>query len=314
MVFFIKTKAMLSVLAGTVIGACGMFAVSSETEAQLSDVVVENNIETEISTPVIEPTVHAGVDETRTINVGGVDRTYRIHVPDGKLHVGGVVPVVFVAHYYHGTAEKMQKVTGFNDVEAVIVYLQGVDNAWAPAPYAKTSSEEDLAYFDAVRKEISRDFPVSRGNTFIVGFSNGGGFAMHVRCNRPSVVGGVATVSAAFYDDVLQGCAAMPVKHVDIHGDNDPILSYDGGIRYGHSYWGVDDVMREVAGFNSCIAYVDESVHVGRVRRWNSCVADLKQIKIVGGGHDWGVVSKNDSSPSFATREIVEFFGLGFVV
>lgn len=311
--FFIKTKAVLSVLAGTVIGACGMFAVSSETEVQLSDAVVENRVETEIYSPKVEPAMHMGVDETRTVNVGGVDRTYRVHVPDGQLHVGGVVPVVFVAHYYHGTAEKMQKVTGFNDVKAVVVYLQGVDNAWAPAPYAKTSSEEDLAYFDAVRKEISREYLVSRENTFIAGFSNGGGFAMYVRCNLPNAVGGVATVSAAFYDDVLQGCAALPVKQIDIHGDNDSILSYAGGTRYKHSYWGVDDVMREVAGFNSCIAYVDESVSVGRVRRWNACVADLEQVKIDGGGHDWGVVSKNDSSPSFATREIVEFFGLNFV-
>lgn len=310
-----RTKIVFAILTGTVVGACGSLACHGGSVTGWAGVVAERVVADETEELLAEPEYFEGVNETRTVTVGGVERKYIIHVPGGVLRKDEVTPVVFAAHYYRGSAEKMQKLTGFDDVEAVVVYLQGVNNSWAPAPYASMSSEEDLAYFDAVRGEVAREFVVSRDSTFVVGFSNGGGFAMHVRCKRPNVVGGVATVAAAFYGTVVEGCAALPVKQIDIHGAKDRLLEYGGGVRYGHSYLGVDEVMGMVAGFNSCIGFVDGSLAGvgGRVRRWESCVAGLEQVLLDEGVHEWGVSGGVDSSPRFATVRIVEFFGLGFV-
>ena len=294
-------KRLACVLSGVVLGAGGL-VVSSVAGSHPGDEEVVGQVQ-----------YRQGIDEERVVNVGGVQRRYRVHVPGGVLRAGEVVPVVFAAHYYGASAETMQKVTGFDDVAAVVVYLQGVGDAWAPAPYAEVSGEDDLSYFDAVLSEVRQEFVVEPSKTFVAGFSNGGGFAMFLRCQRPDVLGGVATVSAAFYDEVFEGCVALPVRQIDIHGSKDVLLAYEGGVRYGISYWGVDEVMRDVARFNGCVDFVDEVIvsPVGRVRRWNSCVADLVQMRI-DGGHEWGVKEKFDSSPRFVTREIVEFFGLSF--
>ena len=295
-------KRLACVLSGVVLGAGGL-VVSSVAGSHPGDEEVVGQVQ-----------YHQGIDEERVVDVGGAQRRYRIHVPGGVFRVDEVVPVVFAAHYYGASAEVMQKVTGFDDVAAVVVYLQGVGDAWAPAPYAGVSGEDDLAYFDAVLGEVGQEFVVDPAKTFVAGFSNGGGFAMFLRCQRPDVLGGVATVAAAFYDEVFEGCGAVAVPHVDVHGGKDPLLAYEGGVRYGHRYLGVDEVMGRIAGFNGCVDFVDSDVGVfpGRRRDWESCVGGLRQVKLVDAGHEWGVKGKFDSSPRFATREIVEFFGLSF--
>lgn len=292
------------VCAGAILGAACMFPPPGlETGAP----------ETRVSeTHSSESASFAGLDEERKIEVQGRQRSYVLHVPGGVFHTGEDVPVIFAAHYYRGSARAMQHITGLDETRAVVVYLQGVGNAWAPSPYAETSEAEDLAYFEAVRSDVLEEFG-DLGRVFLAGFSNGGGFAMMVRCRRPELVDGVATVSAAVYEGSLRGCAPVPVPQVDVHGQRDRLIAFEGGVRHGRRYLGVDEVMGVVAGVNGCVSASGEVVPEGIVREWDACLARLRQVRVSGGGHEWGVPGGEDSSPRFATREIVGFWGLEFL-
>ncbi|UCE26200.1 MAG: phospholipase, partial [Candidatus Coatesbacteria bacterium] len=78
--------------------------------------------------------VSAGcADEKKTITVDGVEREYYVHVPEG-YDGPEPVPLVLALHGGGGKAEKMDKLTGFNDVADregfIVVYPQGEDKHW----------------------------------------------------------------------------------------------------------------------------------------------------------------------------------------
>ena len=193
--------------------------------------------------------------------------------------------------------------------------MQGVDNAWAPAPYAATSGEQDLAFVDAALHQLTLDFSVDRARVFAAGFSNGGGFAAYLGCQRPQEFTAVATVAGAFYEKVSEGCSMIPMKHIDFHGTADPVIAYAGGSRHNHVYDSTEELMSDAAERNRCDPQPVERIVSNDVveQRWVGCDAGLVHYRIVGGGHSWPGEAKH-SSPSvpsgFATRTLLEFFGI----
>lgn len=162
------------------------------------------------------------------------------------------IPLIFAFHGFEGSAKTMEQFTDFDAAEAVVVYADGVNKAWAPAPYAETTGEQDLAFYDQVREKMIAEFPVHPHKVFVTGLSNGGGFAAFIGCNRAHQIAGVATVSAAFYEGVFDDCTPIPVKHIDFHGTDDSVMKYGGGERHGRRYMAMEDVLKYAAKRNHC--------------------------------------------------------------
>lgn len=268
------------------------------TDAQDTDAKAPPNQDT---VREIEPIVGDGVQE-RTIRAGGLTRTYVVSLPPFVEHRERL-PLVLVFHGYGQQAESLRQHSGMDRADAVVAYLQGVDNAWAPAPYAATTGEQDLAFFDAVRAELIAEYDLDPARVFVTGFSNGGGFAAYVGCQRPQEVTAVGTVAAAFYESTTAGCSAIPMKRIDFHGTEDTIMRYDGGRKYGTVYEASEANIDEAAQRNRCVGaplisrISDEVV----VRRWLDCDAETEHYRVDGGGHAW---------PEFATQRQLEFFGI----
>ena len=87
--------------------------------------------------------------------------------------------------------------------------------------------------------------------------SNGGGFAAYLACQMPEVFKSVATVSAAYYKDILKDCAHSPVGRLDIHGTVDPVVGYYGGTRHKTKYYSVESVLEQDRKRNGCSTKVD---------------------------------------------------------
>lgn len=258
-----------------------------------------------------EPTV-----EKRTIGAAGLARSYTVSIPPAAQR-GARVPLIFVFHGYKGDGAMMRSATGFDRADAVVVYMDGKDRAWAPAPYATTTGEQDLAFFDEVRAELSNEFDIDPAGVFAAGLSNGGGFAAYVGCHRPQAVTAVATVSAAYYERVLQGCSPIPVKTIDFHGTSDDVINYNGGLRHNTRYESSEQVVAETARRNHCFAApvsTDVSPTV-TVRTYQQCDAPLAHYRIDGGGHVWPGAGHDTSrtvQPDFATTTILDFFGVSY--
>lgn len=254
--------------------------------------------------------------EQRTVTAGGLKRHYVLSLPAGAAQRDNL-PLIFAFHGYLEDIEKLRRVSRLDRADAIVAYMAGVADAWAPAPYAKTTSDQDLEFVDSVLARVSRDFSVDSARVFATGMSNGGGFAAYLGCQRPQVFTGIGTVSAAFYERVSDGCSSIPMKHIDIHGTSDSIIAYNGGQRHGTVYDSEPEMLAESAIRNHCGARAEEVELSPTVTEftWSGCDAPLVHYRVSGGQHTWQGGADDRSgktSLGFATRKQLEFFGIGY--
>lgn len=259
------------------------------------------------SEPPSQPSV-----ERRKVAAGGMEREFILSLPQGA-HQRKRLPLILVFHGYLEDPEGIRRDSEMDKADAVVAYLQGVGKAWAPAPYATTTGEQDLAFVDAVRSQLSGEFGIDRSRVFAAGFSNGGGFADFVGCQRPQDFTAVATVSAAIYDRVDDGCSTIPMKQIDFHGTADPVINYAGGVRHDTVYESALEMTEEAAARNRCSTDPDER-RVGNhvvAQQWQDCDAEFEHFRVEGGPHVWpGGLSDSSGTAAkgFATQQILDFF------
>ena len=262
----------------------------------------------------VEPWSDPAVERRQTTSAG-LTRDYILSVPRGAKQRDRL-PLILVFHGYREDAERIRQHSQLDKADAVVAFMDGVGEAWAPAPYAKTTGEQDLAFVDDVLAQLKGEYSIDRTRIFAAGFSNGGGFAAFVGCQRPQQFSGVATVAGAFYQRVSAGCSTIPMKHVDIHGTADPIISYDGGERHETVYNSTPEMLEEAAARNHCAGRREDVALSPVVTKlsWDDCDAALSHYRIEGGPHVWpGGTSDNTAlvSEGFATRALLESLGVG---
>ena len=262
----------------------------------------------------VEPWSDPAIDR-RQMTSAGLKRDYILSVPRGAKQRDRL-PLILVFHGYMEDAERIRQHSQLDKADAVVAFMDGVGKAWAPAPYAETTGEQDLAFVDDVLGQVEGEYSIDRTRIFAAGFSNGGGFAAFVGCQRPQEFSGVATVAGAFYQRVSSGCSSIPMKHVDFHGTADPIISYDGGERHETVYNSTPEMLEEAAARNHCAGRREDVALSPTVTKlsWDDCDAALSHYRIVGGPHVWpGGTSDNTGlvSDEFAARTLLEFFGVG---
>lgn len=297
---------LLSVIA---LGACG----EREEDLQVTDAA--NEVREELAEVEADFSGESSTF-TQTMKVAGREREYLVTTPP-NVDERDNLPLIFAFHGYEMSDSSMRAMTEFDKANAIVVYMQGVNNAWAPAPYAVTSGDDDLEFFDAVRQKMLEDYPINPSRVFAAGHSNGGGFAAYTACHRAHQLTGIATVSAAYYDEVFEGCSQIPIKQIDFHGTKDSIIAYDGGSRHGAEFEPVEEVMNQAAQRNYCEPdpVVETLSRPGEEFVWESCDAQLRHYRLDGSGHIWPG-SDSDKGPGektaddLATREILDFFGI----
>jgi len=237
-------------------------------------------------------------------------RSFVVHVPFNadKHHR---LPVVVAMHGYEMDAGNMFKGTDLSQGDAITVFVQGAGKAWAPAPYAVTSLEDDLKYVDDTIDFVRRHYPASE-TTYGVGFSNGGGFARAVTCKRPGLFEAVATVSAAKYDRVEKDCASEPTDYLDIHGTEDVLMKYSGGRQHGAHYHSVKQSLRGIAKENGCNPFPKRRRKEAVEHfTWRVCDARTEQYTIHGGTHTWNGGATDHSGlvrAEWTTDTVLDFF------
>lgn len=218
----------------------------------------------------------------------GVDREYLLKLPANHDPARNY-PVILAFGGMGDSAASFRAYAGLeeaSDNEAIIIYGQGVDNAWAGAPYAMTTMEQDIHYVETAIHETVSTHGGDRERIYAVGMSNGGGMAAALGCHAPGLVDGVVAVAGAYYDPAVTGCDTTDTEETVptllIHGAEDSLMDFDGGIRHEATYLGVREVLDAAATRNHC------SVHPGSSSLFpESCDSDTELVTVTGGGHDW---------------------------
>ena len=126
------------------------------------------------------PVSAASVEES--IGVGGVWRTYVLHVPP-TLPASTPVPLLLMLHGGGGTGRQMERLAGFSQLAdragSIAVYPDGVGRSWNdgrgdPHITAQRERIDDVAFIAALIGALSQRYRIDSRRVYVTGISNGG--------------------------------------------------------------------------------------------------------------------------------------------
>ncbi len=181
---------------------------------------------------------------TTTVTIDGLEREYVLHVPD-NLPVNA--PLVMVFHGYSGTAAYARSYFNMeelaNEQGFAVVYPQGTKdqedyNFWQVG-YASHKSLEvnDVSFVTQLAARLQNEYQLSKTNTFIVGFSNGGDLCNKLICEKPELFRAASPIISCMMSEMYDACAssaAVPV--LMLNGTNDKITFWAGDMANKQGY------------------------------------------------------------------------------
>jgi polyhydroxybutyrate depolymerase len=278
-------------------------------------------------------------DVTRTLTSGGLEREFILHLPpDAATEPDRPRPLVLDLHGYiegmvvHAAVSQMAALADREDV--VVVTPNGTGD---PVFWNATQAPgvvDDIAFIGDLLDHVEAETCLDLARVYAMGLSNGGFMSSRLACTMSDRIAAVAPVAGVMvWDDCTP---ARPVPVLAIHGDADPIVSFDGSVGEGSATLPMNDTTAAVisrldlrpvpaaaaawADRNGCDGEVhEERVASDVVRSTYGCDADaeVQLLTIEGGGHSWpgstflqgasDIVGRTSMSIS-ASEEIWKFF------
>ncbi|HEY6722395.1 MAG TPA: PHB depolymerase family esterase [Polyangiaceae bacterium] len=171
----------------------------------------------------------------RTVEIGGLERHFIVHVPEAYTGTTRV-PLVLDFHPLGGTGAQEQSGSGYQGIADeegfLIAFADGIDNAWNIGPCCTSSRDvDDLEFAKAMIESIAADGCVDRTRLYAVGFSMGGGMSHYLACNAADVFAAVAPAAFDLLIPEEMPCApARPISVLAFRGTNDTTVPYAGGL------------------------------------------------------------------------------------
>jgi len=204
-----------------------------------------------------------------SITVGG-DRPATVYVPEG-LDRDVPAPLVVMLHGYSvsGIVEEiylqlrpLAEERGF-----LYIYPDGTIDAsnkrfWNAADPCCDSTgglPNDSAYLIGLVDEIKAHYNVDTKRIFFVGHSNGGFMSYRLACDHAGTIAAIVSLAGAVFTNEVQCNPSEAVSVLEIHGNADDTVLYDGSMINGESYLGAQASVATWAGRDGCDPAADES-------------------------------------------------------
>lgn len=234
-------------------------------------------------------------NSTTVLSVTG--RSYRVHLP-AAFDSNTYYPLVMLYTGKGASPEAVERSFGMDALPVVMVYPQPTAStdhslAWEGAPYS--SNADDVAFTSTILDQLQAKLCIDKTRIYATGLSNGGGFASLLSCKLSDKFAAYAVVSGALYAPASNCVPPRPVPLLNIHGDSDPIVPYNGSL--ARRLPPIDTWAARRAEFNGCKVSFTDNIAPGQIATtWNSCRdnATVKSIRVIGGGHAWGLVTNNE--------------------
>jgi polyhydroxybutyrate depolymerase len=173
-------------------------------------------------------------DTNASIQVGGVTRSYILHVPTGYT---GKTPVPLVLDFHPILTNNSYERTNSGyanlaDTEGfVVAFPNGIDNAWNIGPCCTTSrTVDDLGFAKSLVTTLEGQACIDPKRVYAVGYSMGGGMSHYLACNAADVFAAVAPAAFDLLQESEEPChPTRPITEISFRGTADPIVPYDGG-------------------------------------------------------------------------------------
>jgi polyhydroxybutyrate depolymerase len=179
---------------------------------------------------------------TRTILSNGLQRTYKIHIPQ-SLPDNIDPALVFVLHGGGGTGDGMERTLtlgGFNTLadqqKFIVVYPDGVEKNWNDGRKnltdpAHQQNIDDVGFFNDLIENLSIEFHIDPHRIYATGISNGAMMSYRLAFELPEKFAAVAPVAGAIPTDLIDyNISNTPISVCILSGTHDPLVPWEGGL------------------------------------------------------------------------------------
>jgi polyhydroxybutyrate depolymerase len=301
----------------TDLGIGGVFAVRDRVGRVLPELArIQGAVRAAMQSPQI-----AGEAETVTLEHGGRDRRYHLHVPPHAQNIVGL-PLLLVLHGGGGNGEQVRASTGLAEAGLragyVVVFPDGTGpvrgklltwNSGGITVYASEHDVDDVGFLRAVVGDVQKRVAIDPARVFAAGHSNGGMMCHRLAREAADLFTGIAVVSGAMNFTAVD--AKSPIAVLLVHGSADQHVLYDGGTpraaigrvgdRRDASVRMAIDYYIERNGLNG---YPDKKVD-GKVctdtwalGKGGKATLPVQVITLEGGGHAWPGAAETPSRRS----------------
>jgi len=180
-----------------------------------------------------------GLDAEEYVQYAGLTRFYTVHLPP-KYDGTAALPLVVMLHGSSQNIEDIKYITGFdtvaNENSFLALYPLAYENNWndgrAVAGIAAYDlNVDDVSFITAVMDRVIGSFNVDPNRVYIAGFSNGAMMAHRMAMALPERFAALAAVAGTIPQNLVSMYApALPVPAVLMHGTEDPVVPYEGGV------------------------------------------------------------------------------------
>lgn len=254
-------------------------------------------------------TVRPGVDPNgssteATLNVDGVERSYRLYVPS-TLPDGENVALLVALHGGGGSGAQFEQTSEFDHLaEAngfIVAYPDGTaigttnGHVWNAGNCCGRSQQnrdnvDDVGFIAALLSELERSQPVDPTRVFFTGHSNGAMMSFRLACELSTEIAAIAVQSGPLGVDACD--LDHPMSVLEIHGTDDSNVPIDGGLGSGVSntdFASPQASVQRLADLAGCRGPEDSVAPDNATvtyRVWSGCSDDVRvQMTIVEGAH-----------------------------
>lgn len=271
---------------------------SSSLTAQSSSSAKSSSSKQQVVVDCSGKTYAAG-NHNMTVNVGGKNRTFIMHVPSAYK---GDKPVPLVVDYHpiggsgqgqmDGTTYKAQ-----TDPEGVIsLYPDGTGGksmmgaGWNVGPCC--SNDDDVEFSRAMIKQVEETVCIDPKRVYATGFSMGGGMSNHVACFMSDVYAAVAPAAMDLNKTNSATCnPERPISIIMFRGTADYVCKYEGGdsgFNDGLNFLGAEGNFKFWANKNECSG--SPTTNSNGCQEYSNCKDGTKVVLCTkqGGSHEQG--------------------------
>lgn len=256
-----------------------------------------------------------GEYNTKTLNQDGVERTYRVYLPN-NFEKASPTPMVFALHGGGGTGANFEAVVSSGTLTAaaeargiILVMPDGIDKKWnsgRPELFADGSrSYDDVGFISNIIDIMIQDYSVDANRVYSTGISAGGFMSVRLALDLSEKLAAIAPVTAQLSQIPDTTMPSDPISIMIVNGTDDPLVPYEGGCITVPGFaacsrgsaLSTEETIDNFRGFNSCSNSVkidplldniqdDTSVEVFR---YEGCEegTEVVLVKVNGGGHTW---------------------------
>ncbi len=235
-------------------------------------------------------------------------RPYMFHVPTG-YDKSKPTPLVVLLHGYTASGalqESYFNLTAVSDAHTFLyAYPDGLQDQGGNRYWNATdaccdlyhTNVDDVAYINAVIDDMEKKYNVDPKRVYLVGHSNGGFMSHRMACDSSTRIAAIVSLAGVVWEDMAKCKPTDPVAVLQVHGDADAVIAYNGGAILGNAFPSAHATVQYWAAHDGCMMTPDTSApaldldsgllgNETKVERWLGCKdAAVELWTIQGGSH-----------------------------